>query len=164
MRNRRRHPRAFTLLELVLVLVLLATAMAVVAPSFSGFRRGGELRDAADQFVALTRYARSQAAASGATHRIEIDEQKNTYRVLVQNGESYESVGTSWGRAFPLPEGATIRVNGSGSVKTVDFHPTGRLDPVTVTIANARGDSIAIIAPTPAEGFIVSKNPSEVTR
>ncbi|MDB4966667.1 MAG: hypothetical protein JWN44_2356, partial [Myxococcales bacterium] len=55
---------AFTLLELVLVMLVITIAIAVVAPTLRGWSRGSHLRDTAEQFVTLTRLARTQAASS----------------------------------------------------------------------------------------------------
>ena len=62
-RRTRKASVAFTLLELVLVLVVLSTALAVAAPSMRGWSKGSTLRDAGDQFLAVARWARSQAVA-----------------------------------------------------------------------------------------------------
>jgi type II secretion system protein H len=176
-RKTSRAHRAFTLLELVLVMVILCTALAVVAPSFTGFRRGAELRDAGDQFIALTRYARTQSAATGTTYRMQIDDGAGTYQLLVQNGEKFDALGTNWGRTFTLPEGAKISMSknastmtsmtaapqpqgASSSAKTIDFFATGRTEPATITITSARGDSLQITCPSPAEGFIVAPTKS----
>jgi prepilin-type N-terminal cleavage/methylation domain-containing protein len=182
--------RGFTLLELVLVLVILCTAMALVAPSFTGFRRGAELRDAGDQFIAITRYARTQSAATGTTHRVQIDQSANTYQLLIADADKFSPLGTSWGKTFALPEGLTIQMSKSGTSQTagtsnrlsqptagasglgsrasqsgsdsyVDFFATGRSDVATVTIRSSHGDAIAITTPSPAEGYIVSPAKSE---
>jgi len=65
MRSRYRHP-GFTLLELILVMVILATVMALAAPKLQSWRQGGKLRNSADEFVAATRFARTRAISSGS--------------------------------------------------------------------------------------------------
>src|SRR5438093_10887720 len=84
-----RGTRAFTLLELVLVMVIACLALALVAPSLSAWGHGAQLRDLADQFVSLTRLARSRAVADGLTYRINIDAKSGTYQLTVQSGANF---------------------------------------------------------------------------
>jgi type II secretion system protein H len=60
-----RTARAFTLIELLLVLALLAMAVAVAAPSLSRFFHGRALDSEARRMLALTRYAQSRAVSEG---------------------------------------------------------------------------------------------------
>lgn len=56
---------AFTLMELLLVLALLAMAVAVAAPSLSRFFRGRALDSETRRMLSLTRYAQSRAVSEG---------------------------------------------------------------------------------------------------
>src|SRR3954464_11941493 len=71
-RNRPSSRRAFTLIELMLVLLVIAIALGTVAPSLRGHSRTSKLRDTAEQFVTLTRLARTRAMSTGQPHRIVI--------------------------------------------------------------------------------------------
>ena len=57
--------RGFTLLELILVMVILSTVLAMAAPSLSGFFGSRQTHDTAAQILALTQLARSQAISEG---------------------------------------------------------------------------------------------------
>jgi type II secretion system protein H len=167
-RHRTRHPAAFTLLELILVLVILAAAMAMVAPSLRGWSRGAKVRDAGDQFLAVTRWARSEALANSQLYRINIDSQHGMYWVTRQDGANFISPGTEFGRIFTVPEGfqliATQPLADSRSEEAIDFAPSGRTQPMQVVIAGPDpGDSVHLECATPAEGFRLV-NPQEATR
>ncbi|MEI7438032.1 MAG: prepilin-type N-terminal cleavage/methylation domain-containing protein, partial [bacterium] len=56
-----RKRRAFTLVEILLVMAILAVVSAVTVPSFVRSIRGNRLRTAGRTVVAVTRYARSMA-------------------------------------------------------------------------------------------------------
>ena len=155
----RRQPHAFTLLELVLVLVILAAAMAVVAPSLRGWSRGAKVRDAGDQFLAVTRWARSEALANSQTYRINIDSRQGTYWVTVQDGMNFISPGTEFGRIFSVPDGFRLMVTdssvqGGAAAEAIDFTPSGRTQPMQVVIAGPDpNDVVRLACETPAEGF-----------
>jgi len=56
---------AFTLIEFVIVMALLATVMAVAAPSLSRFFRQRNLEQEAARMLALTQYGQSEAISQG---------------------------------------------------------------------------------------------------
>ncbi|MGA4644903.1 pilus assembly FimT family protein [Limisphaera sp. 4302-co] len=63
----------FTLIELILVMAVLATVLAVAAPSLSRFFQGRKVEEEAMRFLALTRYAQSRAVAEGVPMLLWID-------------------------------------------------------------------------------------------
>jgi prepilin-type N-terminal cleavage/methylation domain-containing protein len=165
----RRQPHAFTLLELVLVLMILAAAMAMVAPSLRGWSRGAKVRDAGDQFLAVTRWARSEALANSQLYRINIDARQGLYWVTVQDGQNFVNPGMEFGRIFSVPEGFQLIVTDVSAQdqkpqETIDFSPAGRTQPMQVVIAGPDpNDIVRLECATPAEGFRLV-NPQEVTR
>jgi type II secretion system protein H len=71
--------RAFTLVELILVMALLVIAMGIVYPSLRTFFRGRHLDSEARRFLSLTRYAQSQAISSGVPMQLWIDVATHEY-------------------------------------------------------------------------------------
>lgn len=55
--------RAFTLIELILVMVMMLVVLSMAAPALSNFFRGRSLDSEARRFLTLTRYAQSRAVA-----------------------------------------------------------------------------------------------------
>ena len=58
--------RAFTLVELIVVMVLLLIVASMVAPRMSSFFRGRALSSEARRMLSLINYAQSRAVATGA--------------------------------------------------------------------------------------------------
>jgi type II secretion system protein H len=156
--------RGFTLLELVLVMVIACVLLAMIAPSFTNWSRGSQLRDAADNFVAITRYARDRAVTDRAICRLNIDPQAGTYALTMQtdNGDNFAPIQSSWGRHFELDKQMTMQLLGTDgntpAQQYIDFYPTGRVTPMQLRITDARRETITIECPSPAEGYVVAQN------
>ena len=65
--------RGFSLIELVVVLVLISLSLALVAPSFSRFSKGVELKTTAQRVSGILRYFRSESIQSGKVYQIIFD-------------------------------------------------------------------------------------------
>lgn len=153
MRCNRSQP-AFTLIELVLVLLLLAIVAGSAVPSLRDWSRGGKLDNAADAFLASTRWARSQAIASATTHRIEV-ETNGAHRVAIREGQIFSPVSGEMGHWTPLPTGIALsltRTDG-GTPNTIDFYANGRVSPAEIILRDEFGQTVRIVAATPAETF-----------
>ncbi len=71
--------RAFTLIELVMVMTLLVVVIAVAAPSLAGFFRGRALDSEARRMLALTRQGQSRAASGGVPVVLWLDPAQRAY-------------------------------------------------------------------------------------
>jgi hypothetical protein len=68
-----------TLVELILVMALLTTVMAISAPRLARFYTGRSLVEESRRFLALTRYARSEAVARSVPMELWIDADLGAY-------------------------------------------------------------------------------------
>lgn len=154
--------RGYTLLELVLVLAIIATTIAAAAPVLSKFARGQRAEEAARQFVALTRYARSQAVADGATYQLAIDTNAGKWQLKVLEDESTETYGEASGpfaKQYSVPEGIEIQaeLTAKDGQQAITFDSTGRCDTGTVRFSG-HGSEITVKCETPTETYRVVKD------
>lgn len=70
---------AFTLIELILVMALLAIVLGVSAPSLSRFFRSRSLDSEAKRFMALTRHAQSRAVSEGVPMVLWLETEQRIY-------------------------------------------------------------------------------------
>lgn len=169
--------RAFTLLELVLVLALLALIMALAAPSLRGWARGTRFRNAADGIASTARWARAQSIVQGCIYRMEIDTTGGKYAVSKQSGNDFFAVvppggqsrelgedvkiellapnGTRYQTSYVSPSTGSLSVNNEADVQAIYFYPTGRTDPAMIRLQDNDGKSIAVVCSTAAENFQV---------
>src|SRR5436309_1169825 len=80
------HGRAFTLIELVLVMTMLLIVFSVALPSLKGFFRGRTLDSEARRFLSLTRYGQSRAVSEGVPMVLWIDTRRGAYGLQQQAG------------------------------------------------------------------------------
>jgi len=80
-----RRSGGFTLIELILVLAVLATVLAVAAPSLARFFHGRKVEEEARRFLALTRYGQSRAVAEGLPMVLWMDLENRRYGLQAES-------------------------------------------------------------------------------
>lgn len=78
--------RAFTLIEMILVMALLVIGVSFVAPSLSGFFRGRTLTSEANQIISLTHEGQSRAVSGGVPMVLWFDTKQQKYGLEEEPG------------------------------------------------------------------------------
>ena len=140
--------RAFTLIELILVVVLLATLVAVVAPSLFGSSRGRELGNQATAVLAATEYARSEAISQGVPMTFWANED----RFGVRGGEVPAREKT-----WTLPRDVRLKELPDDPDMAV-FQPDGTLDLESVDeLKLVHSDGSAVVVVKNGNGYRIEK-------
>lgn len=160
--RRRRGRRGFTLLELVLIMILICTALAVSAPDLRGFSAGSRMKNAAQQVLALTNYARTQAASEGRTYRLNFE--NGTYFLTAQQDDQFVQDANSMGQSFPVPENVQVQItrDDNQALNYIEFHPDGRTDVARVRLWRDDAE-LYVVCPSPSERYHVAST-AEVQR
>ncbi len=149
-----------TLLELILVMMILSTVLAMAAPSLRGFfisRRGD---DAAAQILAMTQYARSQAVSEGIIYRLNFDVQERTYWLTAQKAGTYETLKTEFGRTFTISKDLVLELEDFAQEDRdtfLEFSPYGTVTPATIRLIDRKGRTLEIACPTATESFSITE-------
>jgi len=125
--------QGFTLLELILVLALIGALLAGTVPALRGFVHGRDAVEEARRFLALTRFASSEAVSRGETMRVWIDVGRNAYGMASFTG-SEDAPTVS--REYTIPATLGIVLNeevDDQDVPTVLCLPDGTFDPGDLT-------------------------------
>jgi type II secretion system protein H len=148
--------RAFTLIELILVMVLITIVMSVALPSLKGFFKGRDLDSEARRFLSLTRYAASRAVAEGVPMELFVDIEQKRYGLRAQAG-FLETDSKSV--QYALPEDLSFEVTAPPSKTAAGEDNLGDVntDPATITTTNPI--KIARFYP---DGFIGDKSPAAI--
>ena len=149
--------KGFTLLELILVMVIISTVLAMAAPSLRGFFSSRKTHDAAANILSLIRFARSQAITEGHTYRLNFDSDKGIYWLTSNEEGAFDMLNNEFGREFLLPDDTTVELekedDKKGAEKYISFFPQGRAETGTITLTDRSGDEIEITSPSPAEEY-----------
>jgi len=170
---KRQSPAGFTLLELIAVLVLISTILAIAAPSLRGFVHGRQTTDVAVHLLALTHLARSQAAIEGCVHRLNVDDDEGSYWLTIEEGGAFVEVRSDNGREYVLPRGVTIELDTPDmpieiaesltEALYIQFYPDGRCDRATIELSDGSEDPLQVTCESPLERFRII-TPSEDER
>lgn len=150
----------FTLLELILVLVILSTVLAMAAPSLRGFFGSRKTHDTAAQILAMTQFARSQAISEGIIYRLNFDTREHTYWLTAQKSGSFEKLKTEFGQVFTFPNDITVELNAvaeEGDEMFLVFTPQGTVTAGTIRLIDRRDLVLEVTCPTVTELFSIVK-------
>ena len=126
-----RRDAAFTLLEMVVVLLIIAMGSVLVVPMVEGGFEAREVRRAARQIASTMHFCRGEAVALGQPQELVIDALQNSIHT------------TAWGRWAVLTDRAVIEDVRGGQpfgdgVVQIMFYPNGSTSGAEVIIAGRR--------------------------
>ena len=138
---------AFTLVEIVLVLVLTAIILAMAMPNFSQGYLGLQLRQTTEDIVNEARWAQALSMGQQRTHVLFFTEDRRSYGIarvsmgkdgskdgLPAGQTGFERVKGTAGRAHTVPFDIRLQVKTS----RIKFYPDGTIDPVTIILASSK--------------------------
>lgn len=109
----RRRPaasRAFTLIELILVLALMAIAVTFVAANLSRSFKGRALGNEARRLLSLAQYGQSRAVSEGVPMLLWVNAKEGTYGLTVVDSYADEVDGDVHAVKYDLDEGLVFSV------------------------------------------------------
>ena len=165
MRIRRSKSSAFTLLELIVVLIILALVAGLIAPTLRTFTVGQSTANAAEQIVVLTHYARTQSITDGNAFRLNFDPDGGSYWLTSSEAGVFNAIGGEYGEHYNVPPGATMRtdVARQNDGTYVTFQSTGRTDPAHIWINDKQGKTLEVACSSATELYRILP-PEEMTR
>ena len=162
-----RTQRGISLIELIIVMMLLATMMGLTAPSLSRFMGGRRLTEEARRMVGLLGYARQQAISRGEPMLVWFDEEEPAYGIEPLYLSSATTLPTEEEERatlrFTLAEGLRLEVFETemllySDFRGVVFQPDGTMDIEGVEearLVNLRDDEVRIVRLAERPMFVI---------
>jgi len=147
---------AFTLLELILVMIILCTVLAIAAPSLRGFFSSRKLNDIAEQMLIMTRYARLQAIFAGYPYRLNFDPNRREYWLSARRESVYEEWKTSFGTRHLIPTDIELAIDNvpqDGGIYYFEFTPQGYTKVCSIELRDSHRTRLALVCWSPSENF-----------
>jgi len=148
---------AFTLIEFIVVMALIATLMALVAPRLSRSIQRRNLDQEAMRWIAATEYGRDQAVAQGVPMVVWLDAETSWFGVQPKAG--YPALSNRVVE-FQLPEEVRFDLaaatRGSGPAPVVEIAPDGYLETESIPVLGLRhrsGDRVIVTLTTNGWGY-----------
>ena len=177
--NQARARAAFTLVELVVVMTIMAVVISVAAPSFKAFLHGRNLENEARRFLSLTRYGQSRAISEGLPADLWVNTKLGRYGMATSGG--YTETATN-PISFSLDGDVTMQiVSGSALATTrsnfwtplpgsrvalnnIHFQPDGYISdssPQTIRFIEGKDPEIWVVENTNRERYDLNLNPPQ---
>jgi type II secretion system protein H len=102
---------AFTLLELVLVMLIIAIMSAIAAPALIRFAAGRQVDNYSRSLLAAARYARAQSISEARVYRLNLDEKTAEFWLTADNGGgTFAATGGDYSKPSNPPVGLSMKV------------------------------------------------------
>jgi Tfp pilus assembly protein FimT len=148
--------KAFTLLELILIMIILCTVLAMAAPSLRGFFSSHQLNDVAEQILVMTRYAKIQSVFQSRFYRVNIDKNEHRCWISVLSENEYEPLMQSFGNDFLIPPDIKLSFDDvleRAGIYYFEFNPQGYSKVGRVRLEDNQGNVLDIVCYSPSEYF-----------
>lgn len=150
------NKRAFTLMELLCVLFLIAILMSIAFPSLNQTMTHHKLQTDAATMAHVLRDARTQAISSGEPRVVEFLVQGASYRVI--DSSSTYKYKLSSGIQYA---GNTTFSKSQSGIPTCTFYPSGSCNGGTVTLKGGNQKRYVIVIPVMGRVRVSSDNSSQ---
>ena len=157
--------RAFTLIELILVMTVLVITTALVAPSMMNFFRGRALDSEAMQLLSLTRAGQSRAVSEGEPILLWVDAKTGAYGL---QEETPPAGGDPKAVNLNLADGLQIQVENAtrtpvtlGNLPAIRFLPGGTIDDnssQSLRLTDARGNTLWLVESANHMGYEIRES------
>jgi Tfp pilus assembly protein FimT len=160
---KRRNLCAFTLVELILVMVLLVVAISLVAPKMSNFMRGRALDSEARRMLAIMHAGQARAVSEGMPMVLWLDEKNNGYGLEEETpGKNGDEDAENY-TADDNVQVAVMDLNGSATtfknLPAIRFLADGTVDensPQAVKLTGSDGIELWLLESADRRGYEIS--------
>ncbi len=135
---------AFTLIELMVVLVLISIMSAVIVGEMSGTFHDALLRSTGRRLMSVFSLTSSRAIALDRMHQVRFDRTTGHYAVETRGHGEFVPVKAVGGSEGTIDSHIVLRLRGEGSKDAISFYPDGTADQREVELRDPEGFGLAL--------------------
>ncbi len=144
--------QAFTLIEMLLVITILAVIAGLSIPSFRKSFTGLELKNQSKEFVYLMRYSQSRSVTKGTRVRINLDVGTKYYFLTESEDENetldFQPIKGKMGQKHQFSSAIDIE----SSKSTLDFYPDGTIEKAQIRLC--QNQECFVVSTTEQRGHV----------
>ena len=155
--------KAFTLIEILLVVIIVGIVLGLAAPNFSSGYSHFQLNKTADDLLSVSRWAQAMAVGQERAYALSFSDDRHSYSLVrskvgndqinaqinddPNNQDTFEPVNGTLGRMHTIPD--TIHLD---TQDRIEFYPDGTIDSATIELASL--DQQIIISSAKVRGMM----------
>lgn len=143
--------KGLTFIELILVAIIIFVLVGLSTPLFKTSFSGIQLKKTCQELIQLMRYAQAKSIAERGITRINLDFDKGTFWLSVQEDSAsgkFKRLGGRWGKVFTIAQAITIEPVGDlpedQEMPCISFYPDGTSDKAKIKISDKKGKAFII--------------------
>ncbi|MDD5595492.1 MAG: hypothetical protein PHY94_04510 [Candidatus Omnitrophica bacterium] len=139
-----RKIKAFTFIELFIVIIIIGIASAVAFPRFKNTFEGFELKNFAGDIYFLSRYLQDSAISQGKTYYLAINTDNGQLQALTMENAQFKNIAGKFAKVYAAPRGIEISLDPAVD-QGVYFYPDASTDKATIIFTNQKNDKLSLI-------------------
>jgi len=136
--------KAFTLIELLIIVVIAGILIGVSAPRFRPAFDSFELKNSLKDIFNLSRYLQGASISQGKIYCLNIDKANAEFWVSVKEDSAFKEISGRLGKRYRVPSGIIISTEPEEK-NGVYFYPDGNVNKITITFENQHKDKACIV-------------------
>ncbi|MDD3374464.1 MAG: prepilin-type N-terminal cleavage/methylation domain-containing protein [Candidatus Omnitrophica bacterium] len=134
--------KAFTLIELLMVLVLVALIAGLALPNLLKGRTYIELKQTAKDMARVMQYAQQRSVIDNREYQMQIDSSENRYWLMaevlsddvIMIEKEFEKIPGRMGKVLTIPE----KIEVQAEKETIHFYPNGLVEKVQINLTDQK--------------------------
>jgi len=141
----REHSGAFTFIELLIVIAIVAVLAAVSTPQLRNTFDNFELESFAKDIFYLSRYLQESAISQGKVHVLDIILNEKILQAHVQKAqEQFMPITGRFGKQYTVPKSVEMALEPQG-LERVYFYPDGHTDEAVIRFTNRHKKQLSLL-------------------